>query len=132
MKIITPIIILPPTTNSPKAAIMELTASGPLCPSLKIDLVVAIFNESLKSTRIKSSVGKVERSVGRCTNKDIKRIKIPEVKESIRKKSSIPFGKGTTMIANIAKMNATKTYSFLKNRSLTLIYFYLFLIQKIN
>jgi hypothetical protein len=61
---IIPITIFPPTTNSPKAVIIELTSSGPLCPSFKIDLVVAIFKASLKRTRIKSKVGNVDKSVG--------------------------------------------------------------------
>ena len=39
---------------------------------------MAIFNESRKSTRISKSVGNVERSVGFCTNKEIRRIKIAE------------------------------------------------------
>ena len=63
---IIPITIFPPTTKSPKAAIIEDTASGPLCPSLKIDLVVAIFKESLKRASFKIIVGKVVKSAGFC------------------------------------------------------------------
>ena len=59
-----PITKLPPTTNSPKLAIISLTALGPSWPLLKIILVVAIFNESLKSVTIKIRVGKVLKSVG--------------------------------------------------------------------
>ena len=43
---------------------MELTASGPLCPSLKIDRVVAIFKDNLNSARINIIVGNVVKSEG--------------------------------------------------------------------
>lgn len=55
--------IFPPTTKSPKAEIIELTASGPLCPSAKIDRVVAILSASRKRARIKIKVGKVVRLI---------------------------------------------------------------------
>jgi hypothetical protein len=100
---------------------MELTASGPLCPSLSIDLVVAIFRESRNSTKISNNVGNVDRSVGFCINREIYNIKIADVKESIKKKSNIPFGKGTMIIANIEKIKAIRTYSFLKNNPLIFI-----------
>jgi preprotein translocase subunit SecF len=64
---------------------------------------------------------KVERSVGFSINKEINNISNAEVKDTIKKKSSIPFGKGTTIIASIEKMNAINTYSFLKNISLSFI-----------
>jgi hypothetical protein len=118
---ITPITIFPPTTNSPNAAIMELTASGPLCPSLNIDLVVAIFKDNLKSTRINSNVGNVDRSVGFWINKDIRSINIADVNDNIRKKSNIAFGNGTIIIANIAKINPISTYSLRNSISLIFI-----------
>jgi len=121
INIITPITIFPPTTNSPKAEIMELTASGPLCPSLNIDLVVAIFKAKRKSTNINKRVGNVDKSVGRSIKRDIKRINIADVRDKIKKKSSIAFGNGTMIIANIEKMKAISTYSFRKNISLIFI-----------
>jgi hypothetical protein len=112
MKIIIPITIFPPTTKSPKAEIMELTASGPLCPSLKIDLVVAIFKESLNSAKIRIIVGKVVKSAGFCMYKDINRIKRDKDKDIIKKKSSIPFDKGTIIIVRIATNSPTTNKSF--------------------
>ena len=116
--------IFPPTTNSPNAVIIELTASGPLCPSLKIDLVVAIFKDNRNNTSINNNVGKVDKSVGFCTNNDINNIKIAEVKETTKKKSSIVFGNGTIIINNIANTKTISTYSFLKNISRKFINIY--------
>jgi predicted nucleic acid binding AN1-type Zn finger protein len=92
-----------------------------LCPSPSIDLVVAIFKDSLKSTNISKSVGKVERSVGLFINNEINNINNADVKDIIRKKSSSPFGKGIIIIASIANINPTSTYSFLNNISLMFI-----------
>ncbi len=64
IKITTPITIFPPTANSPKAEMIVLTASGPLCPSAKIDLVVAILRASLNITKINKIVGNVVKSAG--------------------------------------------------------------------
>lgn len=121
INMITPITIFPPTTNSPNAEIRELTASGPLCPSLKIDRVVAIFKDKRNNTKIKSKVGKVDKSVGRSIKSDIKRINIAEVRDKIKKKSNTPFGNGTIIIASIENTKAISTYSFLKNISLMFI-----------
>ena len=116
---IIPITIFPPTTKLPNADIIEETASGPLCPSPKIDRVVAIFRDNLNNTRINKSVGKVDKSVGFCTNNDINRIKRPEVRDIIKKKSSSSFGNGTIIIASIEKTKPTSTYSFLNKSSFT-------------
>jgi hypothetical protein len=43
------------------------------------------------------------------------------LKRGLEKKSSRFFGKGTTIIVSIAKINAISTYSFLKNISLKFI-----------
>jgi hypothetical protein len=80
--------------------------------------VVAILRDNLKRTKISNSVGKVESSVGLWIKSEIKSIKSAEVKEIIRKKSSIHFGNGTIIIASIEKINATSTYSFLNKISL--------------
>jgi len=127
---IIPITILPPTTNSPKAEIIELTSSGPLCPSLKIDRVVAIFKDSLKRARISISVGNVVKSAGFCTYKEINKTNNDIEREIIKKKSKNPFDKGTIMIVNIATKNATTKRSLENNFSLRFIQV-LFLSNKI-
>jgi len=80
--------------------------------------VVAIFKDSLNKTKISKSVGNVDNSVGLCIKSEIKSIKSADVKEIIKKKSSIHFGSGMIIIASIEKINATSTYSFLNNTSL--------------
>jgi len=109
---IIPITIFPPTTNSPKEAIMELTASGPLCPSLRIDLVVAMFRESLNSAKIRIKVGKVVKSEGFWIYKEISKINKDMVKDIIKKKSNANFGKGTIIMVKIATNRATTIKSF--------------------
>jgi len=96
---------------------MELTASGPLWPSLKIDLVVAIFKESLNRANTSIIVGNVVKSDGLWIYKEISKISKDKDKEIIRKKSNIPFDKGTIIIVKIATKSATT------NRSLENIFF---------
>ena len=55
-------------------------------------------------------------------NNEISSISKAEVSDKIRKKSSKPFGRGTTIIAIIAKINAMSTYSFLNSISFIFIY----------
>ncbi len=90
---------------------MELTESGPLCPSLRIDLVVAIFKDSLKRANIKIIVGKVVRSEGLCIYKEINNINKDRDNDIIKKKSSTPFGRGTMIIISIATKSATTNKS---------------------
>jgi hypothetical protein len=111
---IIPITILPPTTKSPKAEIISLTSAGPLCPSLKIDLVVAIFKDNLNKANIKISVGKVDKSDGFTIYKDISKINKDNVNDIIKKKSKNIFGKGTMIMAKIDTKSATITKSFEK------------------
>jgi hypothetical protein len=92
---------------------ISLTAFGPLCPSDKIILVVAIFKESLKSVTISIRVGKVVRSVGFGTYKDIIKIKTETAREIVRKKSNIALGSGTMIIAKIAITKKTIVKSLL-------------------
>lgn len=121
---ITPITIFPPTTKSPKAEIIELTASGPLCPSLRIDLVVAMFKDNLKRANINIIVGNVVKSAGFCIYKEISKISKDNDNEIIKKKSKIPFDKGTIIIINIAANIATTNKSLL-NIFLMFIYYFL-------
>ena len=104
---------------------MELTASGPLCPSLKIDRVVAIFKDNLNSARINIIVGNVVKSEGFWIYKDINKISKDKDKDITKKKSRIAFGSGTIIIARIDTKSATTIKSF-ENKFLNFIY-YLFL-----
>lgn len=111
---------------------MELTASGPLCPSLKMDLVVAIFKESLNRARISIIVGKVVKSEGFCIYKEINKISNDRDKDTIKKKSSAAFGRGTIIIVKIATKRATTNKSF-DSIFLKFIYrFYNYLIKLTN
>ena len=95
---------------------MELTESGPLCPSLRIDLVVAIFKDSLKRANIKIIVGKVVRSAGFWIYKEINNINKEKDNDKIKKKSSTPLGRGTIIIIKIATKSATTNKSLERNR----------------
>lgn len=83
----------------------------PLCPSLNIILVVAIFKESLKSVMMSIKVGNVVKSVGFGIYKEISIIKTETDKEIVKKKSNTELGKGTIIIANIAIMKNTTVRS---------------------
>ena len=107
-----PITKFPPTTKSPKLVIIVLTFSGPSWPLLKIILVVAIFKESLNKVKIKISVGKVVKSVGFGTYKEISSIKTASAIDVVSKTSSRVDGKGTMIIAKIAMTNITTLKSF--------------------
>jgi hypothetical protein len=111
-KTMIPITKFPPTTKSPKLVMILLTASGPFCPLLKIILVVAIFSDSLKSVKISMRVGKVVKSVGFGTYKDIRSIKTASAIETVSKTSSTLEGRGTMIIAKIAITKITTLKSF--------------------
>jgi len=120
-KTMIPITKLPPTTKSPKLVMILLTASGPFCPLLKIILVVAIFSDSLKSVRMSIRVGKVVKSVGFGTYKDISKIKTAKAIETVSKTSSMLDGRGTMMMAKIAITNITTLKSLCPRRKFRLV-----------
>ena len=107
-----PMTKFPPTTKSPKEVIILLTFSSPWCPWLKIILVVAIFNESRKRVMIRIKVGKVVRSVGFGTYKEISKIKTAIAIDTVKSTSSIEEGRGTMIMAKIAITNITTLKSF--------------------
>jgi hypothetical protein len=82
-----------------------------LYPSVRIILVVAIFNDSLKSTIISSNVGNVVKSGGRGINSAIRIISTDADIDIVKKKSSIADGRGTIIIDNIAIKNSTTVKS---------------------
>jgi len=106
-KTIIPITKLPPTTKSPKLVIILLTPSGPSFPWLRIILVVAIFKESLNRVKISMRVGKVVKSVGFGTYKDISKIKTAKAIEIVNSTSKRLEGRGTMIMAKIAITNTT-------------------------
>jgi len=66
-----------------------------------------MFNESLYKVIIKIKVGKVDKSVGFGTYKDIKRIKTATANEIVKKKSSKTLGNGIMIIKRIANTKNT-------------------------
>jgi len=74
--------------------------------------VVATFKESLNRVKIRIIVGKVVKSVGFGTYRDISRIKTANAIETVSKISKKAEGRGTIIIAKIDITNRTTLKSF--------------------
>ena len=70
-----------------------------------------MFKESLKSVKIRINVGKVVKSVGFGTYKEISKIRTAKAIDVVNKTSSIAEGRGTMIIARIpiTKMTTPKS-----------------------
>lgn len=69
--------------------------------------MVATLSDSLYKVTIKIRVGNVVKSVGLGIYKLSSKIKIPTDRDIVKKKSSIPLGRGIMIIKRIAKTKAT-------------------------
>ena len=78
-----------------------------------------MFKESLKSVKIKMSVGKVDKSVGFGTYKEISKIRTAKAIDVVSRTSSIAEGKGTIIMAKIAITKTTTLRSLCPIRKLS-------------
>jgi hypothetical protein len=113
-----PTIVLPDTTNSPKATIISGTSTP-----LSISLVLEIFNPSLKSVESNSTEGREVNLSGSGINKEASSSSMQKATFAASRKSNNELGSGNIIIPTTSTTTSGRLKSFhlLKDKRLNII-----------